>query len=193
MLATLFLRAAGWRFEGEIPSERRYVLIAAPHTSNWDLIYLLAFAWYCGVSVNWMGKHQIFAGPQGPLMKALGGIPVRRDRKNDLVSQMTKAFSERDSLVLTVPPEGTRAPAPYWKSGFYRIALAAGVPIIPSFLDYAERCGGFGPAFHPTGNVREDMDWLRAFYEGRKGKYPRNYGPIRLAEEDEGERAAIGD
>jgi 1-acyl-sn-glycerol-3-phosphate acyltransferase len=192
-LAKLFLRATGWTFEGEIPSERRFVLIAAPHTSNWDLIYLLAFAWYCNIDISWMGKHQIFAGPQGPLMKALGGIPVRRDRKNDLVSQMAQAFSERDSLVLTVPPEGTRKRAEYWKSGFYRIALAANVPIIPSVLDYGKRSGGFGPAFRPTGNVSKDMDVLRAFYAGRQGKHPADFGPIRLAEEDADERAVAGD
>lgn len=182
-IAKLFLRATGWTFEGEIPTEQRCVLIAAPHTSNWDLPYLLAFAWYCDVDINWMGKHQIFAGPQGRLMKALGGVPVRRDRKNNLVSQMVQAFEERDSLVLTIPPEATRKRVEYWKSGFYRIAIGAGVPIIPTLLDYGTKTGGFGPALHPTGNVTEDMDQLRATYAASEAKHPELFGPIRLAEE----------
>ncbi len=191
-LASLFLRVTGWRFEGVVPTERRYVLIAAPHTSNWDLPYLLAFAWYCNIPINWMGKHQIFAGPQGPLFKSLGGIPVRRDRRNDLVSQMAQEFAKRDSMVLVVPPEATRSRAEYWKSGFYRIAIAASVPIIPSCLDYAKKIGTFGPAFRPTGNVSKDMDHLRSFYAGAQGKYPHAFGPIRLAEEDAEEDAAVG-
>ena len=183
-IAKLFLRSTGWTFEGEIPTQQRCVLIAAPHTSNWDLPYMLAFAWYCGIDINWMGKHQIFAGPQGRLMKALGGVPVRRDQKNDLVNQMVQTFNERETLFLTIPPEATRKRAEHWKSGFYRIALAAEVPIIPTLLDYGTKTGGFGPALHPTGNVSEDMDVLRAVYADSEAKHPELFGPIRLAEED---------
>lgn len=182
-IAKLFLRATRWTFEGEKPTDRRFVVIAAPHTSNWDLVYLLAFAWYCEIDINWMGKHQIFAGPQGRLMRALGGVPVRRDQKNDLVAQMAQVFAERDALVLTIPPEATRKRADHWKSGFYRIAIAADVPIVPSLLDYGKRTGGFGPALHPTGNVSEDMDVLRAFYADCTGKNPADFGPVRLADE----------
>ena len=183
-IAKLFLRSTGWTFEGEIPTQQRCVLIAAPHTSNWDLPYMLAFAWYCGIDINWMGKHQIFAGPQARLMKALGGVPVRRDQKNDLVNQMVQTFNERETLFLTIPPEATRKRAEHWKSGFYRIALAAEVPIIPTLLDYGTKTGGFGPALHPTGNVSEDMDVLRAVYADSEAKHPELFGPIRLAEED---------
>jgi len=190
-IAKLFLRLTGWTFEGDVPTERRCVLIAAPHTSNWDLPYMLAFAWYCGIDINWMGKHQIFAGPQGHLMKALGGVPVRRDQKNDLVSQMVTAFTERDSLILTIPPEATRKRAEHWKSGFYRIALGADVPIIPTVLDYESKTGRFAPALHPTGNVKEDMDVLRAVYAEGEGKHPALFGPVRLAEEGELEAGAV--
>ena len=148
---------------------------------------MLAFAWYCGIDINWMGKHQIFAGPQGRLMKALGGVPVRRDQKNDLVTQMVQEFDKRESLFLTIPPEATRQRAEHWKSGFYRIALAAEVPIIPTILDYRTKTGGFGPALHPTGNIGDDMDVLRAVYSECEGKYPESFGPIRLAEEAEAE------
>ncbi len=183
-IAKLFLRVTGWTFEGEIPTERRCVLIAAPHTSNWDLPYMLAFAWYCDIDINWMGKHQIFAGPQGRLMKSLGGVPVKRGQKNDLVTQMVETFAERDTLFLTIPPEATRKRAEHWKSGFYRIALAADVPIIPTVLDYGRHTGGFAPALHPTGDVTADMDVLRAVYADCEGKYPESFGPVRLAEED---------
>ncbi len=181
--AKWFLRMTGWKQEGEIPAARGYVLIAAPHTSNWDLIYLLAHAWAFGVKVSWMGKHQIFGGPAGPLMRALGGIPVRRDRAGGLVGQMAEAFEKNPSLVLTVPPEGTRGYVPYWKSGFYQIAKAAGVPIVMSFLDYGRRVGGFGPALVPTDDVRADMDEIRAFYSDKEGLYPDDVGEIRLKEE----------
>jgi 1-acyl-sn-glycerol-3-phosphate acyltransferase len=162
----------------------RCVLIAAPHTSNWDLAYLLAISWVVGVRVSWMGKHTLFRGPMGPVMRALGGVPVRRDRRNDLVAQMTAAFAQHPSLVLTVPAEGTRSYAPRWKSGFYRIAQAAEVPIVLGFLDYARRRGGFGPTISPSGDVKRDMDRIRAFYADKVARHPDCFGPIELAAED---------
>lgn len=182
--ASLFLRATGWRPEGPRPAARRYVLIAAPHTSNWDLAYLLALSWTVGVRVSWMGKHTLFRGPMGSVMRALGGVPVHRQRSNDLVAQMAEAFAQAPSLVLTVPAEGTRGYAPRWKSGFYRIAQAAEVPIVLGFLDYARRRGGFGPQVTPTGDVKRDMDRIRAFYADKVARHPERFGPIELASED---------
>jgi 1-acyl-sn-glycerol-3-phosphate acyltransferase len=183
LLASLFLRVSGWEAEGERPAARKYVLIAAPHTSNWDLAFLLAFAWVLGVKISWMGKHTLFRGPMGAVMRALGGIPVRRSRSENLVDQMADAFARAGSLVLTVPAEGTRSYVPHWKSGFYHIARRARVPIVLGYLDYARKRGGFGPELIPTGNVREDMDEVRAFYAGVAAKHPENFGEIRLKEE----------
>ncbi|MDJ0852653.1 MAG: lysophospholipid acyltransferase family protein [Myxococcota bacterium] len=182
-LARLFLRLTGWEAEGARPVERRFVLIAAPHTSNWDLAFLLAFAQVFDLRISWMGKHTLFRPPLGALMRRVGGLPVVRHRKGDMVGQMAEAFAERDALALVVPAEGTRDYTAHWKSGFYHIALRAGVPIVMGYLDYARKRGGFGPALHPTGDVRADMDEIRDFYSDKVGLYPEKFGEVRLKEE----------
>ena len=141
-------RRAG-RSKASAPRRARFVLIAAPHTTNWDLLYFLACAWAFGIRPSWMGKHTLFRGPLGPVMRWLGGVPVDRARAGGLVAQMAQAFEREPDLVLTVPPEGTRARAAYWKSGFYQIARAARVPIVMGYLDYERRRGGLGPALIP--------------------------------------------
>jgi len=181
--ASLFLRITGWRAEGGRPAARRYVLIAAPHTSNWDLPFMLALAQIYGVRINWMGKHSLFRGPMGWIMRALGGIPVRRDRASDLVTQMAEVIHESDSIALTVPAEGTRSYTSHWKSGFYHIARTANVPIVLGYLDYQTKRGGFGPEIIPTGDLREDMDEIRAFYADKEGRFPDLTGEILLKEE----------
>jgi 1-acyl-sn-glycerol-3-phosphate acyltransferase len=188
-IARAFLRLAGWSLEGELPAARAYVLIAAPHTTNWDLLYLLACAWAFGISPSWMGKHTLFRGPLGPVMRALGGIPVERARPGGLVGQMAQAFARDPDLVLTVPPEGTRARAAHWKSGFYQIARAARVPIAMGFLDYERRRGGVGPVLFPSEDLCGDMEVIRAFYADKRGKYPACFGDIRLVEEDAADAA----
>jgi 1-acyl-sn-glycerol-3-phosphate acyltransferase len=190
-LAEIFLRLRGWDLEGQKPQARRYVLVAAPHTTNWDLAYLLALASVTGVRLSWMGKNELFRGPMGPAMRRLGGVPVRRDRRTDLVEQMVQAFEANPSLVLTIAPEATRSRASHWKSGFYRIAVAARVPIVLGFLDYARRRGGFGPEIHPCGDLRADMERIRDFYADKTGKYPDQFGAVRLLEE--AEAAPAGD
>jgi 1-acyl-sn-glycerol-3-phosphate acyltransferase len=184
LLGKLITAITGWRVVGDEPEVRKFVLIAAPHTSNWDLLHLLTLAWSAGIDVSWMGKHQLFRGPMGPLMRAVGGVPVRRDRRNDLVRQMAQLFASRDELVLTVPAEATRRRVEYWKSGFYRIAMAAQVPIHFGYLDYPSKTGGFGAFVHPTGDTKADMDVIRAFYADKRGRYPERAGPVRLREED---------
>jgi len=182
-LARGFLRMNGWELEGARPAESRFVLIAAPHTSNWDLAYLLAFGVVAGVKISWMGKDALFRPPLGWLLRPLGGVPVVRDRSRNMVSQMADRFREADELALVVPAEGTRGYVVHWKSGFYHIAREAGVPIVMGYLDYARRRGGFGPALMPSGDVRRDMDEVRDFYWDKKGKFPDLFGEIRLKEE----------
>jgi 1-acyl-sn-glycerol-3-phosphate acyltransferase len=188
-LAHAFLRLSGWSLDGELPTARGYVLIAAPHTTNWDLLYFLACAWAFGISPSWMGKRTLFRGPLGPVMRRLGGIPVERARQGGLVVQMALAFAGRPDLVLTVPPEGTRSRAPFWKSGFYQIARAAKVPIVMGYLDYERRRGGLGPALVPGEDLRADMDGIRAFYADKRGKHPEQFGDVRLREETIGASA----
>ena len=190
-LARGWLRITGWAPEGERPTAERFVLIAAPHTSNWDLVYLLALAEVYELRVSWMGKHTLFRPPFGSLFRALGGIAIRRHERADRVGAMAKEFAERERFALVVPSEATRGWAPYWKSGFYHIARRAEVPIVMGFLDYRRRRGGFGPALLASGDVKRDMDLIRAFYAGKVGKYPELFGPVRLREEESSEPGAM--
>jgi 1-acyl-sn-glycerol-3-phosphate acyltransferase len=191
LLARGWLRLTGWAPEGERPVAERFVLIAAPHTSNWDLVYLLALAEVYELRVSWMGKHTLFRPPFGALFRALGGIAIRRHERADRVAAMAQEFAERERFALVVPSEATRGWAPYWKSGFYHIARRAEVPIVMGFLDYRRRRGGFGPALLPSGDAKRDMDLIRAFYANKVGKYPELFGPVRLREEESSEPAAV--
>ncbi len=182
-IARRFLDLTGWEPEGGRPQEQQFVLIAAPHTSNWDLVYLLALAVVFDVKISWMGKHALFRPPLGWLMRRVGGIPVVRDRSRNMVSQMADAFGEVEELALVVPAESTRSSVAHWKSGFYHIARTANVPIVMGYLDYKRRRGGFGPALLPTGNIRADMDEIRDFYADKVGKFPDQFGAVRLKEE----------
>jgi len=179
-----FLGAAGFKMVGERPPVDRYVIIAAPHTSNWDMPFMLAMAFVYDIPVRWMGKHTLFRAPFGPFFKRLGGIPIVRHRPGGVVGQMVEHFETNESLVLMVPAEGTRSYVDYWKSGFYRIAFAADVPVVLSFLDFGTKVGGIGPSLKLTGDIRADMDEIRAFYAGKQGLRPENMGVIRLREED---------
>lgn len=167
-----FLKLTGWRIEGDLPAEAtRSVLIAAPHTSNWDLPYTLMVAFALNLNVYWMGKQSIFRPPFRGLMKWLGGIPVNREQSTNLVAASAQAIREASgSLQLIVPPEGTRSKTRYWKTGFYYIALGAGVPIVMAYMDYATKRSGLGPIFVPTGNIEADMSAIKAFYAPFKGK-----------------------
>ncbi|WP_332749546.1 lysophospholipid acyltransferase family protein [Hydrogenophaga sp.] len=167
-----FLRLTGWRVEGALPAHAlRSVLIAAPHTSNWDLPYTLMVAFALRLNIRWMGKHGIFRAPFGGVMRWLGGIEVNREQSNNLVAASAKAIRESDGpLQLIVPPEGTRSKARYWKTGFYHIAREAQVPIVMAYMDYAHKRSGLGPLFEPTGDVDADMASIKAFYAPFKGK-----------------------
>ncbi len=166
------------------PAVDRYVIIAAPHTSNWDMPFMLAMAFVYDIPVRWMGKHTLFSPPFGVLLKRLGGIPIVRDQPGGVVGQMVDYFKDNESLVLMVPAEGTRSHVEYWKSGFYHIARAADVPVILSYLDFEKKVGGIGPSLQLTGDIHADMDKIRAFYAGIQGLRPQNVGVIRLREED---------
>jgi 1-acyl-sn-glycerol-3-phosphate acyltransferase len=178
-----WMRAFGWRVEGELPPEK-CVIIAAPHTSNWDFPFMLAAAYVIGFRISWMGKHTLFKGPFGPLMRRLGGIAVDRRAPQNLVQQVAERFAQSDELVLAVPPEGTRKKVEYWKSGFYQIARGARVPVVLGFLDFERKVGGLGPVLMPTQDARADMDRIRAYYRDIRGKRPTLESTPRLREED---------
>lgn len=184
LAGSVVLRAWGWDIEGELPATRKAVLIAAPHTSNWDFWFALLAGWTYGVSIQWLGKDALFKGPLGLLLKLLGGISVDRSRNQGLVTAVVERFESEPRLLLMVPAEGTRSYRTYWKSGFYWMAKDAGVPIILGFLDYRRKRAGFGPSFVPSGDVHADMEKIRAFYAGISGKYPDQASRIRLKSED---------
>jgi 1-acyl-sn-glycerol-3-phosphate acyltransferase len=167
-----FLKITGWKIEGSLPPDgHKSVLIAAPHTSNWDLPYTLMVSFVLRLNIHWMGKAQIFRPPFRSLMMWLGGIPVTRESANNLVAASAQALKDADGpLQLVVPPEGTRSKVRYWKSGFYYIALGAQVPIVLAYMDYERKIAGLGPVFHPTGDLQADMLRIQAFYQPFKGK-----------------------
>ena len=179
----MLLKVAGWRLEGEILPTGTYVLIAAPHTSNWDFVWTMAAAIVLRVKLNWMGKHTLFKPLIGPLFKRWGGIPIRRHEAANRVALIAEQLQGAEPTVLLVPAEGTRSRAEFWKSGFYHVATAARVPIVLGFLDYGGRRVGFGPTVTPSGDITGDMDIIRAFYSDCIGKYPHKAGPVRLKEE----------
>lgn len=183
-MARWLLQTLGWSLDGEPPGETHFVLIAAPHTSNWDFPLMMLFAAAFGVKINWLAKDTLFRPGMGWLMHALGGVPVVRSKSRNMVDTMVEAFESNKQLILAVPTEGTRTLTEHWKSGFYHIACGAKVPIVPSFLNYGEKRGGFGLPIIPTGDLRADMDYFRQFYSGMRGRFPGQFGPIRLKEED---------
>ena len=168
----IILGLTGWRLEGQLPSIPKFVLVGAPHTSNWDLPYTLLIAFAFRAHIHWMGKEAIFRRPFSGFFKWLGGIPVWRSQSHNQVEQSIEQFNRNDQLILTIAPAGTRKRVIRWKTGFYHIACGAGVPIALGFLDYRRKVGGFGPMVYPTGNLVEDMDTIQAFYDGVTGKHP---------------------
>jgi 1-acyl-sn-glycerol-3-phosphate acyltransferase len=171
------LKLLGWKVEGALPQScSKSVFIAAPHTSNWDLPYTLMVAFALRLNIYWMGKASIFPFPLRHTMMWLGGIPVHREKSNNLVDASADAIrSATGPLQLVVPPEGTRSKVRYWKTGFYYIALAAGVPVVMSYMDYSKKIAGLGPVFVPTGDLEADMVKIKAFYAPFKGRNPDQF------------------
>jgi len=182
-LGSLYLWLVGWKLLGQKPPYKKYVILAAPHTSNWDVPLMLAMSWVYGIRLSWIAKHSLFRGPFGLLIRLLGGLPVDRRARHNAVQQMVDEFAHRDELCLAITPEGTRSRADCWKSGFYYMASGAAVPIVLGLLDYRKKVGGLFDVIQPTGDLRADMEKIRIFYRNASGKYPQNFGPIQLREE----------
>jgi 1-acyl-sn-glycerol-3-phosphate acyltransferase len=175
------LRACGWKIVGRFPSGiKKCVIIAAPHTSNWDLLWMLLAAIVLEIRPNWFGKYTLFKPPLGFLLRALGGIPIDRRSSNNAVEAGIATFQQTDTICLAVPPEGTRRRVDYWKTGFYHIAHGAGVPIVCSFLDYGTRTAGLGPIIQPSGDIYADMKIFQEFYAQMSGRHADFFGPVRV-------------
>lgn len=181
-LGRLFLAMLGFRVEGKHPEHKKYVIVAAPHTSNWDFPVMLGVAWVIGLNLSTFVKHTMFWWPMGLLMHRVGAIPVDRGSSHNMVAQAVDSFRNREELELALAPEGTRSKTGYWKTGFYWIAFQAQVPIVLGFLDYGRRVGGVGPTLMPSGDIHADFEKIREFYKDIKGKNPSLHGEIRLKE-----------
>ncbi|MBU0712871.1 lysophospholipid acyltransferase family protein [bacterium] len=180
-IARSVLRLTGWRIHVIPPPTSRYVLIGAPHTSNWDFFIALLFMTVEGIPVRLMGKDSLFRGPIGVFMRSLGAIPVNRRESTNLVDQVAAKFDEYDELIIGLSPEGTRKKTSCWRTGFYYIALKAEVPIVMAYLDYGNKVCGLGPSIKPTGDIQADFMIIRDFYSGIVGKYPQKQGEIELS------------
>ncbi len=165
----------GWRVEGEVPDLAKMVLIVAPHTSNWDFLAGLWVKLALRIDARFVAKHTLFRWPIGPFMRWLGGIPVDRDAAAGFVEETARAVRLADRMVVVVAPEGTRKRTE-WRSGFYRIAMEAGVPILLAGFDYPRRVVFFGPLFQPTGDYQRDLAAIRSRYHPQMALRPQNYG-----------------
>jgi len=177
-IAITFLKMIGWQVSFSLPPRDKYVLIGAPHTSNWDFPLGLLGMWASGLRVNWVGKHTLFRGPFGPIMRALGGLPVDRLGSTGFLKKVIDIFASRDRFVLAIAPEGTRSLTKKWKGGFYHIALAAGVPIALGYIDYPRKQIGIDRLLEPSGDIEADFEILREYYQDKIGKQPEKQGPV---------------
>jgi 1-acyl-sn-glycerol-3-phosphate acyltransferase len=169
------LRVFGWHFEGVIPDVPKLVAIAAPHTCTADVFLGLAVIVALGVRVRWLGKHTIFWPPLGSLLRWFGGIPVNRAEPGGMVAVAAAMVRSEPRLFLGLAPEGTRARVPRWKSGFHRIAAAAGVPILPVALDYSRRRIVIGPPLMPSADYERDLTQLKSHFRARMARHPERY------------------
>jgi 1-acyl-sn-glycerol-3-phosphate acyltransferase len=164
------LAVLGWRIDGELPDRAKFVVIAAPHTSNWDFVVGIAARFALGIDVSWLGKHTLFRGPWSAILRRWGGIPIDRRASHDTVTQIVDLFRARAAFVLAIAPEGTRKRVAEWRTGFWYIGNGAGVPIVPVAFDWEKRRIVIRPPFFTSGEVSEDVREIRKGYEGLKGR-----------------------
>ncbi|HIF85563.1 MAG TPA: glycerol acyltransferase [Gammaproteobacteria bacterium] len=174
VIAIVILKLTGWKAVGEEIGNPRFVLIAAPHTSNWDFPLMLLVVLKLRLELYWMGKNSLFPFGFGWLMRWLGGISIDRAKSHNVVNETVRQYREHESLVILIPPEGTRSKVTTWKSGFYHIANNANVPIMMGYIDAATKEAGLADLFHPTGNLKQDIREIRAFYSKKIGLRAEN-------------------
>jgi 1-acyl-sn-glycerol-3-phosphate acyltransferase len=160
-------RWQGWRIDGHLPDLPKFVIAGAPHTSNWDFVFFVGATGAEGVKPSFMGKHTLFEGMMKNFMYDMGGIPIDRTMRANYVEQVAEEFRRRDHLALVIAVEGTRKTDGSWKSGFYHIAQAANVPIVPAWVCNERKILGFGPPIWPTGNYGEDLLRIARFLRSK--------------------------
>jgi 1-acyl-sn-glycerol-3-phosphate acyltransferase len=177
-LSRWLLRLGGWRMGGQLPDEPRFVLIVAPHTSNWVFILGVLAMLTVGIRLNWLGKHTVFRFPIAGILRWLGGEPVDRSTHHGLVEAAIERFRTRPQWVLGIAPEGTRKRVEQWKTGFYRIAVGAGVPILTVAFDYSRRVVDLGTLYWPIGDEVTDMRAIRGRYRKEMARFPEKFAEL---------------
>ncbi len=172
----------GWTVEGTAVEPRKFVIIAAPHTSNWDFVYFVGASKRLNLNLSFMGKKSLFRWPFGRMMCEMGGIPVDRSKSGNYVDAMIDEFAKRSEFMLTIAPEGTRGKVRQWRTGFYHIAVGAGVPLVCGLMDYKRKVVGLGPAIWPTGDYAKDMEQVTAYYSRCTPKFPERGNPGVITE-----------
>ncbi len=179
-LADLIGNSVGWRVDVNPALPKKCVVIGAPHTSNMDLFLGFLMMAVARIKLYWVGKDTLFRFPLGIIFRALGGLPVNRRKRTNFTAQMVCFFEQSDTLRLAITPMGTRKKTTHWKTGFYHIAVAAGVPIAFCYVDYGRKVIGIGPSIVPTGDIEADFEIIRHFYADVRGRYPENQSDIRV-------------
>lgn len=179
-LGGLMLRIAGWRTVFVAPPEPKWVLIAYPHTSNWDFPIGLLFCAQHGVFVRWAGKDSLFRWPMGAMFRRLGGVAINRREHTGMIAQLADAFRRNEKFNICITPEGTRKKTDHWKSGFYRLAMETGVPVGLGFFDYRNRRVGIERWVTLSGDEEKDLSLFREVYADKTGRYPEQAGDIRF-------------
>jgi 1-acyl-sn-glycerol-3-phosphate acyltransferase len=179
LLSNSIMRLFGWRVEGTLPDLPKYIIIGAPHTSNWDFVLFLGVIFRLKVNARYMGKAELFRSPIGGFFYYCGGIPVDRSKSQGLVEQMVDACEKADQFILTIAPEGTRHGVKEWKRGFYHIAKGAGIPIVMAKVDGRHKTILVGETFYPTEDMEADMKAIQGMFKGMVGVTPpRKYIPL---------------
>ena len=184
LVSRIYWACSRWTLSTEPAPGRPTLLLGVPHTSNWDFVLMLGIAWRLGIPVRWLGKSSLFRGWRGPVMRRLGGIPVDRSDPSSVVADVVARIRGGEEFGLVVTPEGTRGGSGYWKSGFYRIAREAGLPVTLGYVDRTTMTTGLGPTVELTGDVAADMDVIRAFYADKSGLRPERRTEPRLRDEN---------
>lgn len=180
-ISQLILKVIGWKLDDESPQHHRYVLIAYPHTSNWDFIIGMLAMWGMKMPLNWVAKHSMFWGPFGPLFKAIGGIPLNREKSVGFIQKNIDLFEQREEFVLGLMPEGTRSKTSHLKSGFYHIASGANVPVALAYLDYKNKVVGVGKVIELSGDIDADFEVIKVFYQDKTACKPENASDLIIS------------
>jgi|TARA_B110000879_G_scaffold43403_1_gene61232 1-acyl-sn-glycerol-3-phosphate acyltransferase len=177
LLSWLVLKLCGWKVVNVAPATGSYLIIAAPHTSNWDFPLGIAIAFHLRLKVYFIAKHTLFNGFAGPIMRWLGGVPLNRGASTNFVDASVEIYANSENLIFAIAPEGTRSSVGRWKTGFYHMAKGANVPLALAYFDFSKRVGGIGKMLNTTENIDADMQAIADFYEPIMGKYPNNFNP----------------